>query len=156
LPRNPVSQHALCPRAVPSLGNEGTFCGSTVFEGSGWEDWLPISGSKLRLLASPALSTDSWSGPEALVLGCVITGFLARRDFSSDSWPLHPYLRSLDTVLTIFAPQAPEMSGPLPRSQEQVYSVGINGWGGRDRTSAWRNQNPLPYRLATPQVPGFV
>ena len=24
------------------------------------------------------------------------------------------------------------------------------GWGGRDRTSEWRNQNPLPYRLATP------
>ena len=29
------------------------------------------------------------------------------------------------------------------------------GWGGRDRTSEWRNQNPLPYRLATPQqAPG--
>ncbi len=27
------------------------------------------------------------------------------------------------------------------------------GWGGRDRTSEWRNQNPLPYRLATPQPP---
>ena len=27
----------------------------------------------------------------------------------------------------------------------------INGWGGRIRTSVWRNQNPLPYRLATPQ-----
>src|SRR5438876_7463982 len=26
------------------------------------------------------------------------------------------------------------------------------GWGGRDRTSEWRNQNPLPYRLATPQL----
>ena len=26
------------------------------------------------------------------------------------------------------------------------------GWGGRIRTSAWRNQNPLPYRLATPQT----
>ena len=28
------------------------------------------------------------------------------------------------------------------------------GWGGRDRTSEWWNQNPLPYRLATPQEPG--
>src|SRR5207253_6240646 len=28
---------------------------------------------------------------------------------------------------------------------------GSLGWGGRDRTSEWRNQNPLPYRLATPQ-----
>jgi hypothetical protein len=27
-----------------------------------------------------------------------------------------------------------------------------SGWGGRIRTSAWRNQNPLPYRLATPQL----
>jgi hypothetical protein len=26
------------------------------------------------------------------------------------------------------------------------------GWGGRIRTSAWRNQNPLPYRLATPPL----
>ena len=25
------------------------------------------------------------------------------------------------------------------------------GWGGRIRTSVWRNQNPLPYHLATPQ-----
>ena len=27
----------------------------------------------------------------------------------------------------------------------------LRGWGGRIRTSVWRNQNPLPYRLATPQ-----
>ena len=27
----------------------------------------------------------------------------------------------------------------------------MRGWGGRIRTSAWRNQNPLPYHLATPQ-----
>jgi hypothetical protein len=36
--------------------------------------------------------------------------------------------------------------------------TGALGWGGRIRTSAWRNQNPLPYRLATPQsawVPGL-
>ena len=25
------------------------------------------------------------------------------------------------------------------------------GWGGRIRTSVWRDQNPLPYHLATPQ-----
>jgi hypothetical protein len=28
---------------------------------------------------------------------------------------------------------------------------GKNGWGGRIRTSEWRDQNPLPYHLATPQ-----
>lgn len=33
----------------------------------------------------------------------------------------------------------------LPR-----YSV-YSGWGGRIRTLEWRDQNPLPYRLATPQ-----
>ncbi len=27
------------------------------------------------------------------------------------------------------------------------------GWGARIRTWEWRNQNPLPYRLATPQWP---
>ena len=27
----------------------------------------------------------------------------------------------------------------------------IGGWGARDRTWECRNQNPVPYRLATPQ-----
>src|SRR6476646_7166205 len=30
----------------------------------------------------------------------------------------------------------------------------LAGWGGRIRTSVWRNQNPLPYHLATPQHGG--
>ena len=29
------------------------------------------------------------------------------------------------------------------------------GWGGRIRTSAWRYQKPLPYRLATPHYAGW-
>jgi hypothetical protein len=33
-------------------------------------------------------------------------------------------------------------------SENQTRNV---GWGGRIRTSEWRNQNPLPYHLATPQ-----
>ena len=36
-----------------------------------------------------------------------------------------------------------------------IFQLNINGlvfgWGGRVRTSAWWNQNPLPYHLATPQ-----
>ena len=36
-----------------------------------------------------------------------------------------------------------------------VISTPRAGWGGRIRTSAWRNQNPLPYRLATPQCRSF-
>src|SRR5574337_1927530 len=34
------------------------------------------------------------------------------------------------------------------------YRLPARGWGGRIRTSVWRNQNPLPYRLATPQRSG--
>ena len=33
---------------------------------------------------------------------------------------------------------------------------GKDGWGGRDRTCAWRDQNPLPYHLATPQKVSFL
>src|SRR6202021_1581195 len=44
---------------------------------------------------------------------------------------------------------------PLGRAQYVGLSSskfnGEFGWGGRDRTSEWWNQNPLPYRLATPQ-----
>jgi hypothetical protein len=32
----------------------------------------------------------------------------------------------------------------------------IVSWGGRIRTYAWRDQNPLPYRLATPQCVMFL
>jgi hypothetical protein len=35
-------------------------------------------------------------------------------------------------------------------STVQQQMLEIIGWGGRIRTSAWRNQNPLPYHLATP------
>jgi hypothetical protein len=31
--------------------------------------------------------------------------------------------------------------------------TGLAGWGARIRTWEWRNQNPLPYHLATPQYP---
>src|SRR3954447_5523561 len=40
-------------------------------------------------------------------------------------------------------------------SWQPELNAGMAGWGGRDRTSEWRNQNPLPYRLATPQLAGF-
>ena len=34
--------------------------------------------------------------------------------------------------------------------RQQSYLLG-DGWGGRIRTYGTRDQNPLPYRLATPQ-----
>jgi hypothetical protein len=42
----------------------------------------------------------------------------------------------------IRTPASPCEARPDPR---------LAGWGGRIRTSAWWNQNPLPYHLATPQ-----
>ena len=37
-------------------------------------------------------------------------------------------------------------------SNDKSIIVVQNGWGGWIRTSAWRHQKPLPYRLATPQT----
>jgi hypothetical protein len=55
-------------------------------------------------------------------------------------------------------------SNPFPKCAQKFgweesyfsneFSALTPGWGGRDRTSEWRNQNPLPYRLATPQQAG--
>src|SRR5258708_5800499 len=39
-----------------------------------------------------------------------------------------------------------------PNSLFCCIDLAQNGWGGRIRTSVWRDQNPLPYRLATPQL----
>src|SRR3954470_1800449 len=36
-------------------------------------------------------------------------------------------------------------------SSTSLQKTRLPGWGGRIRTSAWWNQNPLPYHLATPQ-----
>ena len=35
--------------------------------------------------------------------------------------------------------------------ENRANSLSLNGWGGRDRTYECRNQNPVPYHLATPQ-----
>ncbi len=59
------------------------------------------------------------------------------------------------------------MSGPLSAgiigdiltNWKRATETGLAGWGGRIRTSEWRNQNPLPYHLATPQsglAPGIA
>src|SRR3984957_5542647 len=46
---------------------------------------------------------------------------------------------------------APANYGAVLRTLFARFSLGMRGWGGRIRTSGWRNQNPLPYHLATPQ-----
>jgi hypothetical protein len=42
----------------------------------------------------------------------------------------------------------------LPEESEMCVQIACFGWGGRIRTSVCRNQNPVPYRLATPQLGG--
>lgn len=39
----------------------------------------------------------------------------------------------------------------LQKPELKELKIVKNGWGGRIRTHEWRDQNPLPYRLATPQ-----
>ena len=45
---------------------------------------------------------------------------------------------------------APSEGMTAHRGAMRVGVDGEYGWGGRVRTSAWRNQSPLPYHLATP------
>ena len=45
----------------------------------------------------------------------------------------------------LYRPAAESQPAETPRAWVEI------GWGGRIRTSACRNQNPVPYRLATPQ-----
>ncbi len=40
--------------------------------------------------------------------------------------------------------------GPVGGTDSSMQTSYFVGWGGRIRTSVWRNQNPLPYHLATP------
>src|SRR6266481_1526394 len=41
--------------------------------------------------------------------------------------------------------------GGSPTPGNHTAETGLAGWGARIRTCEWRNQNPLPYHLATPQ-----
>jgi hypothetical protein len=54
-------------------------------------------------------------------------------------------------LLTKLLCAKPRSSGLFFRRPEIAELPRLRGWGGRIRTSVWRNQNPLPYRLATPQ-----
>lgn len=43
------------------------------------------------------------------------------------------------------------MGLPVEKAHQRRNDIEIHlNWGGRIRTSEWRDQNPLPYRLATP------
>lgn len=61
----------------------------------------------------------------------------------------------MEEILTRVARQSePEILDELFNCSENIgfnKPIKRNGWGGRIRTHEWRDQNPLPYRLATPQ-----
>jgi hypothetical protein len=76
---------------------------------------------------------------------------IATRDsglVSASNWRKIPGFRSPHARVLGKAPE----SGAFSRRPEIPGLAGVRGWGGRIRTSVWRNQNPLPYRLATPQL----
>ena len=81
-----------------------------------------------------------WTSRTPAAIGCL-----------DATWGRPPRARSGDPVATSVA------RGPTPanRACGKDFPGWLRapepGWGGRIRTSAWRNQNPLPYRLATPQ-----
>src|SRR5262249_15380308 len=47
--------------------------------------------------------------------------------------------------------KAPGLAGFVGACPDKSPRTGLAGWGARIRTWEWRNQNPLPYHLATPQ-----
>src|SRR5580698_5831267 len=53
---------------------------------------------------------------------------------------------------TIGDEKNPRVAGLSATKEGNSLKRGMPGWGGRIRTSAWGNQNPLPYHLATPQL----
>ena len=79
------------------------------------------------------------------------TGIFQRtaRDFQRFR-PIIRQIRSLETVRKIA--KARHWRAFLQFSEVNSETPRLPGWGGRIRTSAWGNQNPLPYHLATPQL----
>ncbi len=72
-----------------------------------------------------------------------------------------PFRKScLSALLRVMRAVSADSSGPsghlLPCNAGGLFPPALRhvcrltGWGGRDRTSECRNQNPVPYRLATP------
>ncbi len=46
----------------------------------------------------------------------------------------------------------PAKAKPTDLQSAPINHSGTDPWGGRTRTSEWRDQNPQPYHLATPHV----
>jgi len=49
-------------------------------------------------------------------------------------------------------PRVAECAFPNEAAQEAIQRIISTGWGGRDRTSEWRNQNPLDYSMISRRI----
>lgn len=94
---------------------------------------VPACGNRVRTDADSQRQSNSWRGLSII-------------------WPHQtPNRESGDRSL--FRKSRP-IAGLSASVRLKSPSARLIGWGGRVRTSAWWNQNPLPYHLATPQRPG--
>jgi hypothetical protein len=50
-----------------------------------------------------------------------------------------------------YPPNSPHKPRLFWRDADRTKTGALSGWGAWIRTREWRNQNPLPYHLATPQ-----
>ena len=70
------------------------------------------------------------------------------RNVSSRATTMRRFRRLTDTTRTL---RALSFHLAINAKARQLAGFDVYGWGGRIRTSEWRDQNPLPYHLATPQ-----
>ena len=78
---------------------------------------------------------------------------LSLKNFASQN--RHSLARLFSTVRTNY----PRCFEPVTLANKKKPPKGgffFIGWGGWIRTNGWRNQNPLPYHLATPQSVFFL
>jgi hypothetical protein len=75
--------------------------------------------------------------------------FLGKRErLSGQTWKIGPNSGTLETKERA---RHPVFAGFLAYSAHKNRETGLVGWGARIRTWECRNQNPVPYHLATPQ-----
>src|SRR5262249_54264230 len=100
-----------------------------------------------RLRIAPTPFEFLFARPGAPVAAKKSTTKWPRRDFPRYVRRENAHIRSLRHRKQ----KPPPTRGQKPPHQTCSEIKGLTGWGGRTRTSEWRNQNPLPYHLATPQ-----
>src|SRR5688572_5286346 len=70
---------------------------------------------------------------------------------TSQNWQFAQYLGKTPVSGVTIAGERTDIRGLSRVVSGSGASHGAAGWGARIRTWEWRNQNPLPYHLATPQ-----